>query len=122
MIDNYSLREAMRVDTRFLFALDTPKTLLDEIDRRVSEYLHNHPDVLQDKIILTGVNDYTTRGILFELRFFIKAKDEMEYSDIRHRIITEIGMMIKESGIELIFIHYEGAEGWSVKTHGNHLE
>ena len=110
MIDNYSAREAMRVDTKFLFALDTPKALLDEIDRKVSEFLHKHPDVDHEKIILTGVNDYTTRGILFELRFFVRADNEMIYSDIRHRIVTEIGTMIKESGIELIFIPFERGE------------
>ncbi|BAF73097.1 mechanosensitive ion channel family protein [Sulfurovum sp. NBC37-1] len=110
MIDNYSAREAMRVDTKFLFALDTPKELLDEIDRKVSEFLHNHPDVDHEKIILTGVNDYTIHGILFELRFFVKADNETMYSDIRHRIVTDIGTMIKENGIELIFINFEGGE------------
>jgi small-conductance mechanosensitive channel len=108
MIDNYTAREAMRVDTKFLFALDTPKELLDQIDKKVSEFLYEHPDVDHSKIILTGVNDYTTRGILFELRFFVKAQSEVMYSDIRHRIITDIANMIKEDGIELVFISHEG--------------
>ncbi|WP_153015076.1 mechanosensitive ion channel family protein [Sulfurovum riftiae] len=107
MIDNYTEREAMRVDTKFLFALDTPKEVLDEVDKKVSEFLYAHPEVDHDKIILTGVNDYTTRGILFELRFFVKAQNEVKYSDIRHRIVTDIANMIKETGIELVFIQHE---------------
>lgn len=110
MIDNYSARDAMRVDTKFFFALDTPKELLDRIDKKVSEFLYEHPDVDHNKIILTGVNDYTTKGILFELRFFIKAQKEVLYSDIRHKIITDIASMIKETGIELVFIQHEGDE------------
>jgi len=110
MIDNYSEREAMRVDTRFLFALDTPKSLLDEIDVKIAEYLQNHPDVDSGKIILTGVNDYTEHGILYELRFFVKAKDELAYSDMRHRIVTEIGELVKEEGIELVFIQHFGMD------------
>ncbi len=110
MIDNYSEREAMRVDTRFLFALDTPKSLLDAVDIKISEYLQNHPDVDSSKIMLTGVNDYTEHGTLYELRFFVRAKDELAYSDMRHRIVTEIGELIKEEGIELVFIQRPGMD------------
>ncbi|WP_294956470.1 mechanosensitive ion channel family protein [Sulfurovum sp.] len=107
MIDNYSARDAMRVDTQFLFDLDTPKTLLDEIDQKVSAFLHTHPDIDNEKVILTGVNDYTLRGILFELRFFVKAQKEALYSDMRHKIVTDIADMIRKSGIKLITITHE---------------
>ncbi len=110
MIDNYTARDAMRIDTRFLLALDTPKPMLDEIDMSVSRFLREHPEVDQTKIILTGVNDYTSKGILFELRFFVKAEDETTYSDIRHRIITDIANLIKEKGAQLVFLHFEEEE------------
>jgi len=104
MIDNYSERNAMRIDTDLYLALDTPKEKLDKLDTDLSAFLHAHEDVDSDKIILTGVNDYTKRGICFGLSFFVKASSEMEYSDIRHRIMTSIGQIIKENGIELVMI------------------
>ena len=107
MIDNYSEREAMRIDSDFYFALDTPKEALDKLDTEISSYLHENKEVDNSKIILTGVNDYTKRGIYFGVSFFVKAKTEMEYSDIRHRIMTEIGEIIKHNGIALVMINTE---------------
>ena len=107
MIDNYTAREAMRVDTSFFFPLDTSKETLDALDQTMSDYLKEHKDVDENKIILTGVNDYTKRGISFGLTFFVKATTEMGYSDIRHRLMTEIAEIIKESGIELVMIRQE---------------
>ena len=104
MIDNYTAREAMRVDTSFFFPLDTSKETLDALDQTMSDYLKEHKDVDENKIILTGVNDYTKRGISFGLTFFVKATTEMGYSDIRHRLMTEIAEIIKESRIELVMI------------------
>ena len=107
MIDNYTAREAMRVDTSFFFALDTPKESLDTLDKTMADFLRGHKDVDTKKIILTGVNDYTKRGISFGLSFFVKATNDMEYSDIRHKVITELAQIIKESGIELVMIHQD---------------
>ncbi|WP_309496811.1 mechanosensitive ion channel family protein [Sulfurovum sp.] len=107
MIDNYTAREAMRVDTSFFFALDTSKETLDGLDKDIATYLNGHKDVDTNKIILIGVNDYTKRGISFGLSFFVKAATDMEYSDIRHRVITEIAEIIKESGIELVMIRQD---------------
>lgn len=107
MIDNYSAREAMRIDTSFFLSLDTPKDLLDTLDQTLSNYLKEHKDVDNNKIILTGVNDYTKRGISFGLSFFVKATSETEYSDIRHRMVTQIAEIIKESGIELVMIQQD---------------
>ena len=107
MIDNYTAREAMRVDTSFFFALDTSKESLDALDKALATYLREHKDVDAKKIILTGVNDYTKRGISFGLSFFVKATTDMEYSDIRHYMITEIAEIIKESGIELVMIQQD---------------
>ena len=107
MIDNYTAREAMRVDTSFFFALDTEKEVLDELDKKMVIYLNEHKDVDSKKIILTGVNDYTKRGISFGLSFFVKATTEMVYSDIRHKVIIKIAEIIKESGIELVMIRQD---------------
>jgi len=107
MIDNYTAREAMRIDTSFFFTLDTSKETLDALDKTMMDYLKKHKEVDENKIILTGVNDYTKRGISFGLTFFVKATTEMGYSDIRHRLITEIVEIIKESGIELVMKRQE---------------
>jgi len=107
MIDNYTEREAMRVDTSFFFALDTAKETLDALDKTMMTYLSEHKDVATGKIILTGVNDYTKRGISFGVSFFVKATTEMEYSDIRHRVITEMAEIIKKSDIELVMIRQD---------------
>ena len=110
MIDNYSEREAMRLDTDFYFALDTPKETLDSLDAEITSFLKKHEEVEQSKIILTGVNDYTKRGIFFGLSFFVKATTEMKYSDIRHRIMTDIAEIIHNNGIEMVMINREEAE------------
>ena len=110
MIDNYSEREAMRIDTDFYFALDTEKEVLDRLDTELTTFLKVHEEVNQTKIILTGVNDYTKRGINFGLSFFVKANTEMAYSDIRHRMMTEIAEIIRNSGIEMVMISFEEAE------------
>lgn len=104
MIDNYSAREAMRIDTEFFLSLNTPKALLDTIDKEIEAFLKENKSVDSHKIILTGVNDYTKRGISFSVSFFIKASTEMEYSDLRHRLVTELADMIKKHEIELIMI------------------
>lgn len=64
-------------------------------------------DVEQNNIMLTGVNNYTKRGISFGLSFFVKATTEEGYSEIRHRIITEIAKIIKDTGIALVMIRQE---------------
>ena len=110
MIDNYSEREAMRIDTDFYFALDTPKEALDKLDTELTTFLKEHEEVEQSKIILTGVNDYTKRGIYFGLSFFVKATTEMKYSDIRHRIMTDIAEIIHNNGIEMVMILVEETE------------
>ena len=110
MIDNYSEREAMRLDTNFYFALDTKKETLDNLDTELTTFLKEHEEVDQSKIILTGVNDYTKRGIDFGLSFFVKATTEMQYSDIRHRMMTDIGQIIHNNGIEMVMINAEERE------------
>jgi|GEM_PF-649808 len=107
MIDNYTARDAMRVDTSFFLALDTSKKSLDALDIALATYLKEHKNVDANKIILTGVNDYTKRGITFDLSFFVKATTDVVYSDIRHKVITEIAEIINESGIELVMIHQD---------------
>ena len=105
MIDNYSAREAMRVDTSFFLSLQTSKELLDKLDSEILKFLKENEGVESSKIILTGVNDYTKRGISFDISFFVKVSTDMEYSDKRHRIITDLAQIIKENGIELVMIH-----------------
>lgn len=107
MIDNYSEREAMRIDSDFYFDLNTTKEALDKLDTEISAYLRENEEVESSKIILTGVNDFTKRGINFGVSFFVKAGTEAEYSDMRHRIITEIGEIIRNSGIEMVMINAE---------------
>ena len=107
MIDNYSQREAMRFDTEFFFDLDTSKETLDSLDLSIAEYLAKSDRVDHDKIILTGTNDYTKRGITYGLTFFVKATTLTEYSECRHILITEIAQIIKEHNIELVSINYE---------------
>lgn len=104
MIDNYTEREAMRVDTEFFLSLDTSKESLNELDTAMATFLRKNKSVDANKIILTGVDEYTKRGIVFSLSFFVKASTDMEYSDIKHRIITDLAQIIKESGIELVMI------------------
>ena len=104
MIDNYSEREAMRIDTEFFLSLKTSKELLDKLDSDISKFLAENEGVDSSKIILTGVNDFTKRGISFGVSFFVKALTDMEYSDRRHRLITDIGQIIRDNGIEMIMI------------------
>ena len=110
MIDNYSERKAMRIDTDFYFALDTPKRVLDKLDMEVTIFLKEDKDVETSKIILTGVNDYTKWGIYFGLSFFVKATTEMKYSDIRHRIMTDIAQIIRDNNIEMVMINRDEKE------------
>lgn len=105
MIDNYSEREAMRVDTEFYLDLHTSKELLDKIDSEIANFLRENETVDNSKIILTGVNDFTKRGISFGISFFVKAKTDMEYSDLRHRIVTDLGQMFRDHGIEMVMIN-----------------
>ena len=104
MIDNYTEREAMRVDTEFFLGLDTNKETLDALDGAMATFLRAHKSVDANKIILTGVHEYTKRGIEFSLSFFVKASTDMEYSDMRHRIVTDLAQIIKDKGIEMVMI------------------
>jgi small-conductance mechanosensitive channel len=107
MIDNYTAREAMRIDTEFFLSLQTPKESLDKLDSDISKFLTENEGVDNSKIILTGVNDFTKRGISFAVSFFVKASTDMEYSNRRHRIVTDIAQIIKENNIELIMVNQE---------------
>lgn len=110
MIDNYTAREAMRIDTDFFLSLQTSKESLDKLDSDILKFLTENEGVDNSKIILTGVNDFTKRGISFGLSFFVKASTDMEYSDRRHRIVTDIAQIIKENNIELIMVNQEYIE------------
>ena len=79
-----------------------PHLLMPDIT--MAKFLKENKSVDANKIILTGVNDYTKRGISFGLSFFVKASTDMEYSDIRHRIITDLAQIIKDKGIEMVMI------------------
>jgi small-conductance mechanosensitive channel len=107
MIDNYSERNAMRIDTEFFFALDTPIEALNTLDTELSTLLKENENVVNDKIMLIGVNDFTKYGIRFGLSFFVKAKTDMQYSDMRHSVMTEIATLIKENHIEMVMINVE---------------
>ena len=107
MIDNYTAREAMRIDTEFFFSLNTSKILLDTIDMEITAFLKEHKGVDVNKIILIGVNDYTKRGIAFGVSFFVKASTDMEYSGLRHNLVTEIADIIKKHDIELIMVQQD---------------
>ena len=106
-IDNYTQREAMRVDASFFFSLNTSKTSLNEIDTQIARHLRDDKDVNRSKVILTGVNEYTKRGVEYGLRFFVNAVTEEEYSEMQHRIITDIGQIIKDNEIELVMIQQD---------------
>ena len=106
-IDNYTEREAMRVDASFFFSLDTSKASLDTVDTQIATYLREDKDVNSSKVILTGVSEYTKRGIEFGIRFFVNAETEGAYSDLQHRIVTEIAEIIKECGIEMVMFPQE---------------
>ncbi|MEA3417919.1 MAG: mechanosensitive ion channel [Campylobacterota bacterium] len=110
MIDNYSRREAMRFDTEFFFDLDTSKETLDSLDVSIAEYLAKSERIDHDKVILTGANDYTKRGISYGLTFFAKATTLEEYSECRHILITEIAQIVKDHQIELVSINHEYIE------------
>ena len=110
MIDNYSARESMRVDTEFLFAIDTPKSLLDKVDAAVLQYLKENPDINHKKIILTGVNDFSRQGIKFDLTFFVNATSLVKYSEIRHRVVTDIAQIIREHDIEMVTVPFVDEE------------
>ena len=104
MIDNYSAREAMRIDTEFFLSLNTTKEMLDTLDSDIAKFLLENEGVDSSKIILTGVNDFTKRGINFGVTFFAKATDETQYSDRRHRLVTDMGQIIRDSNIEMVMI------------------
>jgi len=104
MIDNYSARESMRLDTEFFFSLDTSKGMLDTLDKAVSTYLNNYEDVEHKKIILTGVNDFTNRGISFGITCFVKATTEIKYSEIRHNIMIDLAQIVRDLNIEMVMV------------------
>ena len=106
MIDNYSERNSMRVDTEFFLSLETSKEMLDALDETISTYLSEHESVEQKKIILTGVNDFTKRGISFGVTFFVKATTETKYSEIRHTMMTELAQIVKDLNIDLVMINH----------------
>ena len=110
MIDNYTAREAMRIDTEFFLSLQTSKESLDKLDSDISKFLRENKGVDSSKIILTGVNDFTKRGISFGVSFFVKASTDMEYSDRRHRIVTDIAQIIRDNEIEMIMMNQEYVE------------
>jgi len=71
----------MRVNTSFFLKLDTFKTLLDTLNIAIiTNYVKVYKAAEQGKIILTGLNDYTKRGILFEVTYFVKVNNEIVYS------------------------------------------
>lgn len=84
--------------------------LLDKLDSDILKFLKENEGVESSKIILTGVNNFTKRGISFDISFFVKASTDMEYSDKRHRIITDLAQIIKENRIELVMIHQDYAD------------
>jgi len=110
VIDNYSAREAMRIDTEFFLDIKTPKVVLDKLDRDISLFLKENENIVPNKIILTGVNDYTDKGISFGVSFFTKATTVSEYSDIRHKLISEIAEIINKSDINLIVVEHRVLE------------
>jgi MscS family membrane protein len=110
MIDNYSARESMRVDTEFLFAIGTPKELLDAVDTAILNYLKSNPEIMHKKIILTGVNDFTKQGIKYGLTFFVNATSLIKYSEIRHRVVTDIAQIIREHDIEMVTVPFVDEE------------
>ena len=107
MIDNYSEREAMRIDSEFFFSLDTSKEVLDKVDSDIMKFLSENEGVDSNKIILTGVNDFSKRGINFAVTFFVKAINETQYSERRHRLITDIGQIIRDNDIEMVMINWD---------------
>ncbi|NOR54891.1 MAG: mechanosensitive ion channel [Sulfurovum sp.] len=104
MIDNYSEREVMRIETEFFLSLDTSKEMLDSLDSDILTFLEENKDVESKKVILIGVNDFTNRGIVFAVSFYIKANTETRYSELRHSLLTELAQIIKEKEIKLIML------------------
>lgn len=104
MIDNYSERAVMRIETEFFLSLDTSKEMLDSLDSDILTFLEENKDVESKKVILIGVNDFTNRGIVFSVSFYIKANTETLYSELRHSLLTELAQIIKDKEIELIML------------------
>jgi len=77
------------------------------LDETITRYLSEHENVETKKVMLTGVNDYTKRGISFGVTFFVKATTESKYSEIRHTMMTELGEIIKDLDITLVMMQYE---------------
>ncbi len=80
------------------------------MDSEIAKFLTENEGVDSSKIILTGVDDFTKRGISFGVSFFVKASTDMEYSDLRHRIVTDLGQIIRDNDIEMVMINQENSE------------
>jgi len=104
IINNYSERDAMHIETEFFLSLETSKEDLDSLDEALTSYLHEHKDVESKKDILIGVNDFTNRGIVFGVTFYVKGSTLSEYSILRHNIVTELAQIVKDKKIELVLL------------------
>ena len=104
IIDNYSERDAMYMETEFFLSLETSKEDLDSLDEALTTYLHEHKDVESKKDILIGVNDFTNRGIVFGVTFYVKGSTLSEYSILRHHIVTELAQIVKDKKIEMVLL------------------
>lgn len=104
IIDNYSERQVMRIETTFFLSLDTNKAQLNSLDEAITTFLNEDEDVNDKKVILTGVNDFTNRGIAFSVIFYVNATTETRYSELRHRLVSELAQIIKDKEIGLVLL------------------
>ena len=107
MIDNFTKREFYRFETEFYFDLDTTTKILNELDKDIKDYLESCSYVNKNKLLLTGVKDYTRKGILYQIVCFMNAKTLEEYTTYRHNIITKFAEIIKRHKVKLNSIENE---------------
>lgn len=101
IIDNFSKREYRRIKSKFLLNNTTDKQTLDELERDVTLFLENDNNVINIDILI-GIKEYNMFGIEFGITFYIDAQNKIDYSTQQHRLLSDIAMIIKEKGIELV--------------------
>jgi len=108
IIDNFSKREFRRIKSKFLLDNTTGKQTLDDLEREITLFLEEDKNVINIDILI-GVQEYTMFGIEFGVTFYVDAQNKVDYSMNKvdysmqqHRLLSDIAMIIKEAGVELV--------------------
>jgi len=101
IVDNFSKRKYRRIKSKFLLDNTTGKQTLDDLEREITLFLKEDKNVINLDILI-GVQEYTMFGVEFGVTFYVDAQNKVDYSVQQHRLLSDIAMIIKEAGVELV--------------------